>query len=164
MKCQLFLQFAEGDHATVDLVPKSKLDGLEAVEEPEFRGILEEGVRMVAALQVVIGNTWVEVVDVVVADVSGEPLKDSRKVVVAASSHGGGRVVPVVTGGPVRVLELVLDVEQPETEKRSNGHHGQLDNEPRKESKDHAHADAPDDQRGVHGVHGLSLSTFRFGV
>ena len=158
------LQFTETDHATVDLVPKSKLDGLEAVEESEFGGILEERMGMVAALQVVVGNSGVQVVDVVVADVSRKPLEDPREVVVAASGHGGGRVVPILTGGPIRVLELVLDVEQPETKERSDGHHGQLNDEPRKESKDHAHADAPADQRGVHDVHGLSLSAFRFGM
>ena len=153
------LQFTETDHATVDLVPKPKLNGLEAVEESEFGGVLEEGMGMVAALQVVVWNTRVEVVDVVVADVSRKPLENPWEVVVAAPGHGGGRVVPILTGGPIRVLELMLDVEQPETKERSDGHHGQLDDEPRKESKNHAHADAPADQRGVHDVHRLPFST-----
>ena len=152
------LQFTETDHATVDLVPKPKLNGLEAVEESEFGGVLEEGMGMVAALQVVVWNTRVEVVDVVVADVSRKPLENPWEVVVAAPGHGGGRVVPILTGGPIRVLELVLDVEQPETKERSDGHHGQLNDEPRQESKDHAHADAPAEQRGVHDVHRLPFS------
>ena len=66
---------------------------------------------MVAALQVVIGNSRVQVVDVVVADVSGEPLEDPREVVITASGHGSGRVVPILIGGPIRVLKLVLNVE-----------------------------------------------------
>ena len=70
MKRQLFLQLSEADHATVDLVPKPKLNGLEAVEESEFGGVLEEGMGMVAALQVVVGNAGVQVVNVMVANVS----------------------------------------------------------------------------------------------
>ena len=114
---------------------------------------------MVAALQVVVRNAGVQVVNVMVADVARKPLENPWEVVVAASGHGSGRVVPILTGGPIRVLKLMLNIEQPETEKRSEGHHGQLDDKPRKESKDHAHANAPADQGGVHDVHGLPLST-----
>ena len=120
LACQLFLQFTETDHAAVNLIPKPELNGFQTAKEAQFRCVLEKRMRVVTALEVVVWNLGVEVVNVMVADVSGEPLEDSREVVVTASCHGGSRVVPIFVGGPVRIFELMLDVEQPEAKQGSD--------------------------------------------
>ena len=116
------------------------------------------------AFEVVIWNLRVEMVNVMVADVSRKPLENPWKVVVTAACHGGSRVVPIFAGGPIRVFELMLDIKQPEAKQRSNRHHGELDNQPRKEAENHAHTNAPDHQSGVHDVHRASHASFRLGA
>ena len=72
---------------------------------------------MVTSLQVVIGDLRVEVVNVMVSDVTGEPLKHPWKVVIAAPLHGSGGVIPFIAAGPVGVFELMLNIKQPQAEK-----------------------------------------------
>jgi hypothetical protein len=57
------------------------------------------------------------VVDVVVADVGGEPVQPPRQVVEGAAVDGGAVEVPLLAVVPVGLLELVLDVEQPDAER-----------------------------------------------
>ena len=67
-----------------------------------------------SALQVVVRDARVEVMDVVKADVSGEELEHLGQLQVGAAAQGGIGVVPIVGVLPIRILELVLDVEQPD--------------------------------------------------
>ena len=119
---------------------------------------------MVTSLQVVIGDLRVEVVNVMVSDVAREPLEHPWKVVVAAPLHGSGGVIPFIAAGPVGVFELMLNVKQPQAEEGSDGHHGQLNHQPRQEAVNHAHPDAPSHQRGVHDVDRPLLASLGFGV
>src|SRR3546814_18583286 len=65
-------------------------------------------------------------VDMVVADVAGEPLQDLRQLVTRAALQRCRRVIPVFVGRPVHVLELMLHVEQPDTGTGTDRGHHQL--------------------------------------
>src|SRR3546814_7151960 len=67
-----------------------------------------------AFLQVVVRDACAEMVDLVVADVAGEPLQDLRQLVKRAALQRCRRVIPVFVARPVHVLELMLHVEQPD--------------------------------------------------
>jgi len=61
---KLSLQFTEGDHFSIHFIPQPKLNGFQAVEEFQLGSLLEKRMGVVAALQVVIWNLRVEVVNV----------------------------------------------------------------------------------------------------
>src|SRR3546814_13965444 len=65
-----------------------------------------------AFLQVVVRDACAEMVDMVVADVAGEPLQDLRQLVKRAALQRCRRVIPVFVARPVHVLELMMHVEQ----------------------------------------------------
>ena len=88
----------------------------EAVPQGHHRSLPELRVLVVAALEPVVGDPGAQVVDVVQADVRGEPLEDLRELQEGRAEEGGVVVVPVLLPVPVGVLELVLHVEQPHPE------------------------------------------------
>jgi len=65
-------------------------------------------------LEVVVGDPRVEVVNVMQADVAGEELQHRRQLQVRAAAQRRVGVVPAVGVLPVGVLELMLNVEQPD--------------------------------------------------
>ena len=164
MKGELSLEFSETDHLPVDLIPQPQFDGFEAVKEAELGCLLEEGVREVTSLEVVVWNHRIEVVNVVIADVAREPLENFWKVVVAAAFHRCCRVVPLFAGSPVRIFELVLHVKQPETETSGYRHHDELNEKPGTKAVNHAHTNEPTCKGGVHDVDGLFLFFLGFGI
>ena len=52
--------------------------------------------------------------DMVEPDVPAEPLEHLRELEVARAVQGGGRVIPLAFGPPIRIVELMLDVEEPD--------------------------------------------------
>jgi hypothetical protein len=92
--------------------------------------------------QPIIGNAAAQVMDVMNADIRGEPAQDRGQVVVRAAVQGVGVQVPVRVLFPGRLLELVLHVEQPHAERRGEQDDGKLDEQ---ECPD---ADEPDQRRG----------------
>lgn len=104
--------------------------------------------------QAVEGDAAVEVVDVVDADVGGQPAQHRGQVVVRAAIERGLVQLPVLRLVPMRRLELVLDIEQPHADRGGDERGGQEHEEKRVE------ADKPDDgtkddeqhQVGAHGA------------
>ena len=90
--------------------------------------VVEDRVLLVRALQVVVGDARAEVVDVVEADVAGAELQHPRQLQVGAAAQRRLGVAPVLAALPVGVLELVLDVEQPDPG-RAGEQRGQPDDE-----------------------------------
>ena len=113
MKGELSLELSETDHLPVDFVPQPQFNGFKTAEKAKFWCLLEEGMREMTSLKIVVGNHRIEVVDVVIANVAREPLENFWEVVVAAAFHRSCRIIPLFTRGPIRVFELVLHVEQP---------------------------------------------------
>ena len=58
----------------------------------------------------------------------------------------------------------MLDVKQPQSKQGSDGHHGQLNHQPREEAVNHAHPDAPAHQRGVHDVDRSLFASLSLGI
>src|SRR6478609_2620428 len=66
--------------------------------------------------QSIIRNPAAQMVDVVDADIGGKPSQDARQVIVRAALQSGLMKAPAFVMGPERILELVLDIEQPHTD------------------------------------------------
>ena len=70
--------------------------------------ILENRMRSVTSLQIVIGNAGAEVMDVVKANIAPEPLESLGQTVERTALERGNCVIPCVTAFPVRPLELTV--------------------------------------------------------
>jgi hypothetical protein len=53
-------------------------------------------------------------VDMMHPDIGGEPAQDARQIVMRAAVQRRLVKIPALVMGPERILELVLDVEQPD--------------------------------------------------
>ena len=69
----------EADEFTFLLVPETESEAFKSFNEGEGLHILENLVGVVAGLEIVVRDTRAEVMDVVEADISGEPLEDFGK-------------------------------------------------------------------------------------
>src|SRR6185369_860724 len=91
------------------LIPQLEVGAGEALEEGQAGDALHLGGLAVALLQAVVGDLAHQVVDVVVADVAGEPVHDRAEIVEGAAVGPGFVEVPARIFIPVGVFELVLD-------------------------------------------------------
>jgi len=64
--------------------------------------------------------------DVMNADVRREPAQDARQVIVGTAMQRGLVKTPGLFTGPGRVLELMLNIEQPDTDRRRQNHDRQV--------------------------------------
>jgi hypothetical protein len=71
------------------------------------------------ARQSIVGNATTQMVHVVNANIGGQPAQDNWQVVVRAAMQCGLVQFPSVVFCPNRILELVLDVEQPNSNRCS---------------------------------------------
>ncbi len=107
------------------------------VGEGDFEGILEGNrgghlhqVHLLLHLgQEVVGDLGGQVVDVVEADVPGEPLEHLGELQVGASLHGRLQVLPAGVVLPVDILKLVLHVEEEDADHSRQVLDGQVDEE-----------------------------------
>jgi hypothetical protein len=76
--------------------------------------------------------------DMVDADIGGEPAQDPRQVIVRAAMEGAGVEVPLASLGPMGLLELVLDEEEPDADRTGDEGDREL------HQKERADADGPD--------------------
>ena len=65
-------------------------------------------------------------VDMVHPDIGGEPAQDVRQVIMGAAVQCRLVKIPSLVMGPDGVLELVLDVEQPDANRTCENRDGQL--------------------------------------
>ncbi len=93
------------------LIPKRETHTAETFTERQAAHTAKLGVVTERQRQVVIGNPAAQVVDMVYADVGGEPAQDSRQVVVRASAQGRLVQGPLTIAGPEGSLKLMLNVE-----------------------------------------------------
>lgn len=78
-------QHPETDPLFRFLIPQPKRQRLEAAKERGWVDAGEHGMRVVAALEVVVRDVWAEVVDAVKSDIAREPLRDAWQAVEGAS-------------------------------------------------------------------------------
>ena len=113
---------AERDEAPPALVPQHQPHTPDALKQGEPADVVE--IRMVAQheRQSVIGDAAAQMMDVVDADIGGEPAQDARESIVRAAVKRHLLQVPSLVVSPYGILELVLDVEQPDAG-RGREHH-----------------------------------------
>jgi len=61
-----------------------------------------------------------EMVDMMKANIGSEPAQDDRKIVMRTAVKGSLMYVPSLSASPKRVLELVLNIEQPDPERSAD--------------------------------------------
>ena len=106
-----------------------------AVPQRQRRNVVEDRVLVVRALEVVVRDPRVEVVDVVQPDVAGEELEQLRELEVRAALERGLGEAPVVAALPVGVLELVLHVEEEDAGRAADQERRRLDEQVRAASR-----------------------------
>ncbi len=78
-----------------------------------MRDTIKEMRRRVAGGQAIKRHARIEVVNVVVADVSREPMQHARQVTEGGAVEPCTIEIPFALVRPIRILELVMDVEEP---------------------------------------------------
>src|ERR1043165_5094981 len=111
---------AVADELLAAFVPKAKGEGFEAGKEGDGFDGLKERFGAMAFLEVIVRNRRAQVMDVMKADVAGEPLQDFRQFVEGASLERSRAVIPIGAAVPMKVFEWVLDVKEPHA--RRAGH------------------------------------------
>ena len=149
---------AEADQPLPRLVPKAKGKGLEAGEERDRLNGLKKGMRFVTAFEVIVGNSGTQMVDVVEADVTGEPLEDLGQSVEGAPLKRGGGIIPFVSAFPINSFELVLHVEKPDASGARDGCDGQLNEEVLDYAKGGAESGGHAENCKVHPVHRIAFA------
>ncbi len=146
----------EGDELSAVLVPELQVDAPHGLPDREHGYLAKDLVLVVGALEVVVRNPRVEVVDVVQADVPAEELENLRQLQVRTALKCGLGVAPVIGALPVRVLELVLDVEQPDSGRAGEHRRRQPHEQQAVESDEPPQSGADDEQSEVGAEHAVA--------
>src|SRR5204862_8241961 len=92
-----FSEVAEADQLFALLVPESEREGFKTSQQCDGLHALKQGIGIVASLQIVIGNTRAQMMDMVKADVAGEPLENPGQLVERTAFLRGLGIGPVFT-------------------------------------------------------------------
>lgn len=103
--------------------------GFEASADVQGWYVFQDRYGITALLEVVVGDTGTDMVNVMKADVAGYPLEKPGQFVVGSSLQRRADRVPLVVACPVDAFELMLDVEEPDTEGRADEQNRQLHQE-----------------------------------
>jgi len=109
------LEMPKADELPAFLIPKMKLGRVQAAPDGDGLHILENRMCSVTSLQIIIGDTGAEVMDVVKPNIAREPLESLGQTIERTALEGGNCVIPCFTALPVRPVELMLNVEHPDT-------------------------------------------------
>ena len=97
----------EGHKLACVLIPQFELDGTNAVSDRHRRDAGEDGVVVVGALQVVVRDAGLEVMDMMQTDIAREELQQFGELQIRAPTKGGFGIAPLTLALPVGVLKLV---------------------------------------------------------
>ena len=115
---------AVADEFFAGFVQQPESERFQAPEKRDGFHALEHQMRFVASFEIVIRNARAQMVDVMVADVTGKPLENLRQLIKGTALQRGGGVIPLLFARPINAFELVLDVEQPEASRTGDRHRG----------------------------------------
>src|SRR6185437_16009448 len=107
-------------------IPKLHARAIEAGPKRESGCGLKLRAGLERGTQVIVRNARREVMDVMVADIAGKPMRDPRQVVVRASRERGSSRVPRLVPRPVRALERMLHVKKPYAQRAREHNRWQL--------------------------------------
>ena len=93
---------------------------MKALAQCKSPDLCEIGMMAKGEGQTIERNPAAEMVYMMKADIGREPAQDDGKVVVRTAVNGRFKYVPGFVPRPKRVLELVLNIEQPDTERSTD--------------------------------------------
>lgn len=106
-------QGSKADESLSLLIPQIHLKGAQAGSNRKRLDRLEFGYRIVAILKIVVGDSGLDMMDMMQPDAAGEPLKDSWQFVVGAARQRSGQRIPLLMPSPIPSVKLMLDIEHP---------------------------------------------------
>lgn len=121
--------FFESDHALFFFIPELEIDAAEAGGNRERRDFEEVAILVEAGLEAIVGDAAVEMMDVVQADIAGEPLENFGQAIVAAALETGMDAVPFFMTLPVVRVKLMLNIKHPDADCRGKDDDRQVDHE-----------------------------------
>src|SRR5579863_9658424 len=109
------------------LVPETKSERLEARQQRDRLDCLEVGIGVMTSFEMVVRNARTQVMNMMEADIAGEPLQEFGQFVKRAALERRRGVIPILGARPVSALELVLHIEEPKADGSGKSRHGELD-------------------------------------
>src|SRR5258708_33370962 len=103
----------EGNESLLISIPEPQPNTAEALRQCKSADAAEVGMMAQHQRQPVIGDSAAQMMDVMHADIGGEPAQHDRQVIIRAAVERDFVQVPDSVFAPSRVLELVLDIKQP---------------------------------------------------
>ena len=107
---------AEADEAALLFVPQGERQATQALPQRDAVHLAQLGIALEALAEAVVRNPAAQVMHVVGADIRREPAHHRRQMEIGAALERGPVEVPRAFRSPVRRLELVLHVEQPDAD------------------------------------------------
>src|SRR5690606_35612320 len=101
--------FSKRNEALGAFVPQYEPDATQALQKGDAASVIQIGVIPQHLRQTVERDLRREMMDVMDADIPGDPAQREGQVVVGTAVQCGVLKIPVLTLRPVRLLELVLD-------------------------------------------------------
>lgn len=111
---------AEAHESASLLIPEMIRNQFQAGKKRDWFYLTEHQMRIVAALEIVVRNSRTQVVDMMIADVSCEPLQDLRQTIKRATLQRSSQKVPLFAPFPIGAVELMLDVKEPHPQPARN--------------------------------------------
>src|SRR5580658_3141332 len=108
--------FRKGYETTQRLVPEGQAPGGEHAPDRQGRHRGEGGCRAVAGLEPAVRDPLIQMMDVMEADIAGEPLQQRRQLQIGTAAERRRDRLPLVLACPERGLESVLDRKEPDLE------------------------------------------------
>ena len=71
---------------------------------------LKSWILVVALLQLVVGNPWAEVMDMMETDIPGEPLQDLGKFIERTTVQAGVEELPIWVTFPIGRVKVMLNI------------------------------------------------------
>lgn len=96
------------------LVPEGEPRAFQAVDKGEASGVAKLGILVKAFAQAIVRYLAADVMDVVEANMARQPVQHRRQIVEGAALQRCYMEIPIRAGRPIGVLELVLNVKQPQ--------------------------------------------------
>src|ERR1700730_1130242 len=119
-------RLTERDEPLPIFVPQHQSHAGETLKQSEPADPGESRVVAQHERQPIIGDAAAQVVDVVNADIGGEPAQRTRQGVMGTAVKRSLLQVPRSISAPYRTLELVLDIEQPDSDRGREHHDWQM--------------------------------------
>ncbi len=157
-------QVREPDQSAGFLVVEAQAQRPQALGQRQLVHLLEHGLLAEALREPVIGDRRAQVMDMVKADVAGEPVQNSRQRIHRAALQRDRHVIASIAALPVDPVELVLDVEQPDTGGARDGEGGDQQQKRGGDSEGDEECAESGDQREVGEVNASSAGRPRHRV